>query len=303
MKRRTRRGESVRAHYDATVAVSRDQYDTKALADPAREYPANYFRLRLLLDSFRRKKLRRVFEVGVGEGTPLIALARSGMDVRGLDIAPKMVAASKQNLLTANMDPERVFRGDIRDPKSYAARLKGLPLADGLLAMGVMPHVEDDVAVLKNMGRLVKKGGTVFVEFRNLLFSLFTQNRYTKAFVLDELLCGVAPRLKTIVSADLERRLRTDQPPLRTRLKGSFAPGYDAILSKFHNPFEIPACFHRAGFMDLHFLWYHYHPAMPYLSKRAPRLFRREAIKLEREQSGWRGYFLCSAFVVEAIKR
>ena len=31
-------------------------------------------------------------------------------------------------------------------------------------------------------------------------------------------------------------------------------------------------------------------------------LFREEALKLEHDTSGWRGLFLCSAFVVEAIK-
>jgi len=41
---------------------------------------------------------------------------------------------------------------------------------------------------------------------------------------------------------------------------------------------------------------------MPYLGEKIPELFRKEAISLEREPSGWRGYFLCSAFVVEATK-
>ena len=41
---------------------------------------------------------------------------------------------------------------------------------------------------------------------------------------------------------------------------------------------------------------------MPTLAARAPELFRREAISLERDPSGWRGYFLCSAYVVEAVK-
>jgi hypothetical protein len=42
---------------------------------------------------------------------------------------------------------------------------------------------------------------------------------------------------------------------------------------------------------------------MPYLADRMPELFREEAIRLEHESSGWRGLFLCSAFVVEAVKK
>ena len=40
---------------------------------------------------------------------------------------------------------------------------------------------------------------------------------------------------------------------------------------------------------------------MPYLEGNMAELFRKEAVRLEHESSNWRGYFLCSAFVVEAI--
>jgi hypothetical protein len=36
------------------------------------------------------------------------------------------------------------------------------------------------------------------------------------------------------------------------------------------------------------------------LEKSIGAAFRKEAMKLEHEPSGWRGYFLCSAGVVEA---
>jgi hypothetical protein len=170
------------------------------------------------------------------------------------------------------------------------------------MAMGVMPHVEDDDAVLQNIAALVRPGGTVFVEFRNKLFSLFTFNRYTLEFIVDELLAGVADELREQVASELEGRLRTDLPPTRATTASGDAPGYDAILSRFHNPFEADELFTRNGFEQTRLLWYHYHPAMPLLEERDPALFRREAIALEHEPSGWRGYFLCSAYVVEAVK-
>ena len=94
-----------------------------------------------------------------------------------------------------------------------------------------------------------------------------------------------------------------DAPAPRTAVEGSEAPGYDAITSRFHNPFEVIELFRRHGFQDMRLLWYHYHPAMPYLQDAQPELFRKEALRLEHEPSGWRGYFLCSAFVVEAVKK
>ena len=93
-----------------------------------------------------------------------------------------------------------------------------------------------------------------------------------------------------------------DMPPVRKEISGSNAPGFDAILSKFHNPFEVVELFERLKFKDVKLRWYHYHPAMPYLNDQIPESFRLEATKLEHETSNWRGYFLCSAFVVEAVK-
>ena len=170
------------------------------------------------------------------------------------------------------------------------------------MAMGVMPHVGNDDMVLENMATLVRPGGSVFVEFRNKLFSLFTFNRYTADFILNDLLVGVSKELKDEVARDLESRLRMDIPPIRDAIEGSDAPGYDAILSKFHNPFEVVELFKKHGFRDIKLLWYHYHPSMPYLEDKMPESFRKEAIRLEHEPSNWRGYFLCSAFVVEAAK-
>lgn len=303
MKKVASKYASVSAHYDAAADISRDQYDTRALRNPALTYPANYFRLKLLTESFKRQKVRRVLEVGVGEGTPLIALSKEGMDVMGFDVARNMVEISKENLRKAGMDPNRIFLADIQNKRSYMKHLKASEKFDGLMAMGVMPHVENDAKVIQNMAALVRPGGSVFIEFRNILFSLFTQNRYTADFILNELLAGVNPKIKKIVAKDLNLRLRMGQPRMRTSLKRSKAPGYDAILSKFHNPFKVPELFKRAGFTDLKFLWYHYHPAMPYLRGKNPKLFRSEAVTLEGEKSGWRGYFLCSAFVVEARKK
>ena len=200
------------------------------------------------------------------------------------------------------MNPDHVFLADIQDPTTYAHVFRD-GLFDGLLAMGVMPHVENNEMVLDNMAALVRPGGSVFIEFRNSLFSLFTFNRYTSEFILNELLLGVSPAVKDAVARDLESRLRMDMPPVRSAVEGSDAPGYDAVLSKFHNPFEVPDLFARHGFEKIRLLWYHYHPAMPYLQNQMPEMFREEAIRLEHEPSGWRGYFLCSAFVVEAVKR
>lgn len=300
----------VQQHYDASAENYHLQYERNLISDVSRDYPANYFRLHLLLKSFLKNNVKRVIEVGVGEGTPLITLSKAGIDVSGFDISQAMVAKSKENFKKNKLDENKILWGDIQDPITYSPLLKNGQF-DALLAMGVTPHVRNDEFVIQNMRDMVKPGGRVFIEFRNKLFSLFTFNRYTYEFIMDDLLRGVSPKLKKIIEVDLKKRLEMDKPTARLHgesahltdeIENDNAPGYDAILSKFHNPFEVLDLFKTCGFIDSKLLWYHYHPAMPFLNDMDKELFRDEALKLEHDTSGWKGLFLCSAFVVEAVK-
>ncbi|MGD9637484.1 MAG: class I SAM-dependent methyltransferase [Alphaproteobacteria bacterium] len=289
-------------HYDTVAASYHEQYDRDMLYDVTKVYPANYFRLQMLLNSFVTKNIKKVVEIGVGEGTPLVTLGKAGIDIWGFDVSKEMVKKSQENMIKSGQDPDHIFLADIQDSTSYVHCLKD-GLFDGLIAMGVLPHVQNDDLVLENMASMVKKGGSVFIEFRNKLFSLFSQNRHTVDFIMNDLLGDVSDEMKQYVEEDLKSRLRTDMPKIRDKVQGTDKPGYDAILSKFHNPFEVIELFKKHNFKDIKLLWYHYHPAMPYLSEKDPELFRREAIKLEHEPSNWRGLFLCSAFVIEAVKK
>lgn len=299
----------VAKHYNGSAENYHLQYERNLITDVGRDYPANYFRLHQLLNSFTQNNVRKVIEVGVGEGTPLVTLSKAGMDVCGFDISHKMVEKARTNFTKNGLSPENIIFGDIQDPITYSPLLKAGQF-DALLAMGVLPHVRNEEFVLKNMKNLVKPNGRVFIEFRNKLFSLFTFNRYTYEFIMEDLLDGVSSQLKSIVSKNLKDRLQMNLPT--PRMTGESANlndfsadgevlGYDAILSKFHNPFEMIDLFEKIGFKESKLHWYHYHPAMPNLSEEDPHLFRDEALKLEHNNSNWKGMFLCSAFVIEAV--
>ncbi len=280
-----------------------DQYKSSLLRDISRAYPANYFRLQLLLNSFLENGVKNVVEVGVGEGTPLVTLANAGLNIAGFDISQDMVEKTRNTLKANKIVHENIIWGDIQDSLTYTPLLRNGQF-DGLIAMGVMPHVKNDVQVIRNMKSMVRTEGKVFIEFRNQLFSLFSFNRKTYEFILEVLLEGVSPELRKIVASDLEKRLEMDQPQTRTSHEQNIeVPGYDKILSKFHNPFEMLALFEEEGFKDIKLMWYHYHAAPPLVQKEMPQLFRDESMSLEFDSSGWKGMFLCSAFVIEATKK
>ena len=75
--------DSVADHYDASAESYHLQYERNLISDLSREYPANYFRLHQLINSFLENNIKHVVEIGVGEGTPLVTLAKAGMDVYG----------------------------------------------------------------------------------------------------------------------------------------------------------------------------------------------------------------------------
>jgi 2-polyprenyl-3-methyl-5-hydroxy-6-metoxy-1,4-benzoquinol methylase len=290
----------VAAHYDAVAADYHLQYRRENL-DTLTDYPANYFRLQILVNRLARLRARRVYEVGVGEGTPLLTLAHMGIDVAGCDISEAMVERAKTQLLEAGLSPSAVSWGDIEDSTTFAHHLREGPF-DAVIAAGVLPHVANDALFLENVGMLLRPGGTALVEFRNALFSLFTFNRKTREFILDDLLQGVDPLVRGVVAEELESRLAMDQPAPRTTLGDHGAPGYDAIPARFHNPFELLDEVQRRGFTDARIHWYHYHPAPPLLEPRLGPAFRKAAFALEHDPRDWRGHFLCSAGVVEATR-
>jgi len=251
-------------------------------------YPANHFAFRHVLTTLTEQGASNLLEVGVGGGRALSIFTGAGLEVHGLDNNPDMVEQSRRVMGELGLPTERVTWGDVEDSVSLAGvrRHGGF---DAVLAMGVLPHVTHDLVAVENLFTLVAPGGTVFVECRNKLFSLITFNRFTYDFIMDDLLHDVSPAMRAATSEFLRERVDTDIPPRPT--------GHEA---RYHNPLTVGDVFEQAGFEDVVIRPFHYHSTIPRFEKSLGTEFRSESITLENEPSGWRGLFLCSAFLVEA---
>ncbi len=260
-------------HYDASAPTYSEQYDESRILT-SEEYPANYFRLKRVKERVAALGLRSVYELGIGDGSPLAALGDKGLD------------------------PSRLTWGDIQDRATLEAAISTGPY-DGVMALGVLPHVRDEAAVIDNMSAFLAPGGTMFLQFRNSLLSLYSFNRLTMEFILDELIVDAPAEIKEVVRAGLEPRLAMDKPPKREwDVNG---PAYDEILAKFHNPFELAELVRAHGFRDVRYHWYNYHVTPPMLAGSAGQAFRVAGFAME-PRDDWRGMFLCSAGVIEATK-
>jgi 2-polyprenyl-3-methyl-5-hydroxy-6-metoxy-1,4-benzoquinol methylase len=290
---------SVASHYDGSASSYGDQYDeTQLWTNP--EYPANLFRLQLVQRLLAKAGSASVYELGVGDASPLSAIGATGVRVAGNDLSAEMVKVAKVKMAARGLDPDAISHIDVEDSTAMSAERARVGEFDAVMALGVIPHVADDSAFVSSMDSFLRPGGQLLLQFRNSMFSMFTFNRLTKEFILDELLVDVPESIRTVVTADLDARLAVDKPPMRTRPTGD---GYDEIRSRFHNPFELAELVKSFGYTDLEFHWYNYHPAYPMLAGQIdPMEYRKAQVALEHEGT-WRGMFLCSAGLIEATKK
>ena len=289
----------VSAHYDGSAPSYHEQYDPNLIWKNA-EYPANYFRLQKVIEILRERGVSSVYDLGAGEASPIIAIREAlGVDVRASDLSPEMVRLGKENLVKHDMDPDWLTLVDIRDMEAIKTEAARVGQFDAVIALGVIPHVEDDSWFVEAMSLFLKPGGTLILQFRNSMFSMFTFNRLTKEFILEELMAPIPEQFRDVVEADLDQRLAVDKPPIRRREDGH---GYDEILSKFNNPLELAEVVKAQGFTDLSYRWYNFHPTYPMIAGGIDsKEYRQGQIDLESDTS-WRGMFLCSAGMIIATK-
>lgn len=286
-------------HYDGSAPTYHEQYDPELIWENA-EYPANFFRLQKVIEILRDRGVSSLYDLGAGEVSPAIAIKNAlGIEFRASDLSPEMVRLGKENLVKHEMDPDWLTLVDIRDMNAIREEAARVGQFDAVIALGVIPHVEDDAWFVEAMSLFLKPGGTLILQFRNSMFSMFTFNRPTKEFILDEVMAPVPQKFKDAVAVDLDQRLAVDKPPIRRREDGH---GYDEILSKFNNPFELADVVKSQGFTDISYRWYNFHPTYPMISGVfEPQDYRQAQIQLEDDTS-WRGMFLCSAGMIIATK-
>ncbi|MFF4208230.1 class I SAM-dependent methyltransferase [Streptomyces sp. NPDC001796] len=108
----------------------------------------------------------RVLDVGMGQGTQALRLARAGHQVTGLERDEKMIAVAREAL---SGEPEgirermRIIEGDGRDTGVHF-----LPGSfDVVLCHGVLMYVEEPDPLLAGMARMLAPGGLLSLLVRN----------------------------------------------------------------------------------------------------------------------------------------
>ena len=104
---------SVASHYDGSASTYSDQYNEDKIWTNE-EYPANFFRLKLVRRILADAGVTSLYEHGVGDATPLVTIAGDGIRVAGNDVSPEMVKFARANMTEHGLDPEAINLLDVQ---------------------------------------------------------------------------------------------------------------------------------------------------------------------------------------------
>lgn len=281
--------ERVIAYYDQEAGHYIDLYRGERMEREV--YPANDIRLELIVARMRELGVRSVLDVGCGSGGPLVRFLGEGFDAVGVDFSEGMVAAARDVLDDAGLDPGRVSWGDVE----RADTLSVGPF-DALVATGVFPHNLDDAAAYASLRSRLTRDGVAFVEYRNALMALFSLNSYSEPFFWHDLIeadtlpDGLRQATRAYLAEKLDTPVQSVGRPREIE--------YTNILARFHNPLTLPDEVAAHGFAIERIHWYHFHAAPPALERDHRVEFWERSLALE-DPADWRGMFMASAFVAE----
>jgi SAM-dependent methyltransferase len=104
-----------------------------------------------------------ICDVGCGPGEYLGELGGNGIRVVGMDVAEGMIRASDEMLRGKGWsDPPGLVCGDIEHSPFRSESF------DAVLCVGVLGYLEHDERALRELGRLLRPGGSLLVSVRNL---------------------------------------------------------------------------------------------------------------------------------------
>jgi SAM-dependent methyltransferase len=223
-----------------------------------------------------------------------------GFDPYGFDLTPEMVNEGKRAFAERGLAEERIWQGSITKADDFLCPTDKTADFDAVVCWGALPHIEakDDEQVARNMFAALRPGGVACLQARNELFALFTLNRYSCQFFADRLIPNelLQSEAGEKLRQGLEARFRMDLPPLRSG--NATAPGYDEIVSRQHNPFELREIFAAAGFSEINTHFQHFHALPPMFSSLMSKEFKTASLKLDKNTQDWRGHFMASTFVI-----
>jgi S-adenosylmethionine-dependent methyltransferase len=108
----------------------------------------------------------RLIDLGCGQGTQALRLARDGYDVTGVDASADLLARFGRDLAAEPAGVRARVRAEHALIEDYAER-GGVPRFAAVLCHGVLMYLDDPAPVLRAIARLTEPGGVASLLVRN----------------------------------------------------------------------------------------------------------------------------------------
>ena len=98
-----------------------------------------------------------VMDIGCGAGDLVAWLAERGYDVRGIDVSEPIVHAAREHLRARGLNPASI------EQCSIEAFIERGELADNVVSMECLEHIEDDASAFDSLVAAVRPGGRLIL--------------------------------------------------------------------------------------------------------------------------------------------
>ena len=199
--------------------ISTHQPGTREFFDDLDQYHFEKLHHLPRLIDFDAWRGKRVLDVGCGAGTDLARFAKGGAIVSGVDISPSAVALAKQNFA------QQGLQGDLREADGERLPFDA-DTFDFVFAHGVVQYTADDRALVAEVRRVLKPGGTAVFQVYNRISWLHALSKVMKVPLEHE----DAPVLKRYSAGEFTRlltgfgsiRIVEERFPVKSRLHGGW---------------------------------------------------------------------------------
>jgi D-aspartate ligase len=206
---------TVKERFEEDAAFWRDVYESSDV--DAQVYRERLSRALEYVDGLGLQNGARVLDVGAGAGVAAVALASRGFEVTAVDAAVAMLELTERRAAE-----EGVKLSTVQGDASH------LPTADGtvdvVVALGLLPWIEDPFSVLREFARVLRPEGAVI---------LSSDNRWRLNEAADPALSALAEPLRRRITPHLRR--------VRGRQKATF-------IVRRHSLGELRNLLELAGF-------------------------------------------------------
>lgn len=289
---------NVKTYYESNWESIANCYDLNSAGIPI---DAAWYRRRIYRSVLNEKRPSKVLDIGCGGGQTVLDAFEIGAQVIGLEPVPSLVDFGKRKLSESGFNAEAIAQGDASDISRFESSTFDL-----VAMLSVIPHIpyQDWPSLHMEIQRVLKPGGYAVIAYRNELFDLYTENRFTHEFFMKNFysLGSYSLEIREKISLELEDFIPRHNVPSLNHTE-SKDKRFGLLDRPKSNPLTQAEYLANYGLTLEHNFFCNIHPLLP--NSAVSKSIEPSDLKHQAELAyfdKWQGNFMGSMFVSIARK-